>query len=96
MSSSSAQDVVMEEEVDPNYEPNDHEIAEYAKWLGMDLEADKELFWIAKEGLKVRCQLSWRLAWCPNCKRSLSRRHRFQSAGSPAAPQQGRSTTCES
>jgi hypothetical protein len=28
-------------------------VHEYAKWLGMDLEGDKELLWIAREGLKV-------------------------------------------
>lgn len=54
-STSSAQDVVMEEEVDPGYEPGQKEIDEYATWLGMDPEADKELLWIAREGLKVRC-----------------------------------------
>ena len=29
------------------------EIPEYAKWLGMDPEEDKDLFYIAKEGLKA-------------------------------------------
>jgi len=28
--------VVLEEEVDENYEPTDEEILEYANWLGMD------------------------------------------------------------
>jgi hypothetical protein len=27
---------------------------EYAKWLGMDLEKDVDMFWIAREGLKAR------------------------------------------
>jgi hypothetical protein len=52
-STSSAQDVVMEEEVDPGYEPGQREIDEYAQWLGMDPKADEELLWIAREGLKV-------------------------------------------
>ena len=30
------------------------EVLEYAAWLGMDPVADKELEWIAREGLKVR------------------------------------------
>ena len=30
------------------------EIEEYAEFLGMNLEEDKDLLWIAKEGLKVR------------------------------------------
>jgi centrosomal protein CEP164 len=46
--------IILEEEIDPNYVPTDQEVADYAKWLGMDLEADKDLFWIAQEGLKVR------------------------------------------
>ena len=28
---------------------------EYAKWLGMDLEGDEDMFWIAREGLKAMC-----------------------------------------
>ena len=31
--------------------PTEDEIVEYAKWLGMDLEKDKDLLWVAKEGL---------------------------------------------
>ena len=34
-------------------QPTQQEVHEYAKWLGMDLEGDKELLWIAREGLKV-------------------------------------------
>ena len=28
-------------------------VIEYAKWLGMDLEKDKDLYWVAREGLMV-------------------------------------------
>lgn len=45
--------IILEEEIDPNYEPTQEEVVEYAKWLGMDLEADKDILWIAKEGLKA-------------------------------------------
>ena len=45
--------IVLEEEIDPNYEPSEDEILEYAKWLGMDLDGDKDLFWVAKQALKV-------------------------------------------
>ena len=48
--------IILEEEIDPNYEPTQDEVIEYAKWLGMDLEADKSLLWIAREGLKAPCQ----------------------------------------
>lgn len=30
--------VVLEEEVDPSYEPTEEEIIEYAKWLGFDVD----------------------------------------------------------
>lgn len=45
--------IVLEEEIDPNYEPTEREVLEYATWLGMDLENEQDLFWIAREGLKV-------------------------------------------
>ena len=38
--------IVLEEEIDPNYSPSQQEVVEYAKWLGMDLEKDADLFWI--------------------------------------------------
>ena len=40
--------VVLEEEIDPNYVPSEAEVLEYAKWLGMDLEKDQDLIWISK------------------------------------------------
>lgn len=33
--------IVLEEEVDENYEPSQQEILEYAQWLGMDAEKEK-------------------------------------------------------
>ena len=45
-----ADSVVLEEEIDPNYEPTEEEIIEYAKWLGFDVDGDKDLLYIAKEG----------------------------------------------
>ena len=41
------QSVILEEEIDENYEPTEEEILEYAGWLGMNLEKEKDLFWIA-------------------------------------------------
>ena len=46
--------VVLEETIDPLYEPSENEVIEYAEWLGMDPHFDKDLLWIAREGLKVR------------------------------------------
>lgn len=42
--------IVLEEEIDPNYEPSEEEILEYAKWLGFDVVADADLLYIAREG----------------------------------------------
>ena len=36
------------------------EIVDYAKWLGMDLEAEKDLMWIAREGLKAPLPEHWK------------------------------------
>lgn len=40
--------------------PTEDEILEYAKWLGMDAEKDKELMWIAREGLKAPLPADWK------------------------------------
>ncbi|EER08379.1 glutamic acid-rich protein precursor, putative [Perkinsus marinus ATCC 50983] len=52
--------IVLEEEVDENYEPTQEEILEYAEWIGMDVAVDKDLFWIAKEGLKAPLPAPWK------------------------------------
>jgi len=52
--------IILEEEIDPNYVPSQDEIDEYAKWLGMDLQQDKDLQWIAREGLKAPLPEHWK------------------------------------
>jgi hypothetical protein len=52
--------IILEEEIDPNYVPSDEEIVEYAKWLGMDVDKDKHMFWIAKEGLMAPLPKHWK------------------------------------
>lgn len=52
--------IILEEEIDPNYAPSESEVLEYAKWLGMDLEKDEDLFWIAREGLKAPLPENWK------------------------------------
>ena len=49
--------IILEEEIDPTYEPSRDEVLEYAKFLGMNLAEDEDLLWIAREGLKVRALL---------------------------------------
>ena len=56
----------MEEELDEDYEPTGDEIEEYAKYLGMDLNDDQELFYIAKEGLKAPLPNPWKPCRSPN------------------------------
>ena len=50
----------MEEELDDDYNPTLEEIEEYARFLGMDLDEDQDLFFIAKEGLKAPLPGSWK------------------------------------
>ncbi|TMW59296.1 hypothetical protein Poli38472_004365 [Pythium oligandrum] len=52
--------VVLEEQIDPNYEPSDDEVLEYALWLGLDVNVDRDLFWIAREGLKAPLPANWK------------------------------------
>lgn len=47
-------------EYQSNYEPTDDEVMEYAVWLGMNLEDDKDLIWIATAGLKEPCPAPWK------------------------------------
>jgi chromosome segregation ATPase len=55
-----ADSIVLEEEIDPNYVPSEPEVVEYAKWLGMDLEKDTDLYWIAREGLMAPLPKDWK------------------------------------
>lgn len=50
---------VLQEKVDETYEPTSKEINDYAEWLGMDAEEDKDLFWIARKGLKTPLPKPW-------------------------------------
>eukprot|EP00928_Gymnodinium_smaydae_P034480 TRINITY_DN24418_c0_g2_i1.p1 TRINITY_DN24418_c0_g2~~TRINITY_DN24418_c0_g2_i1.p1 ORF type:complete len:351 (+),score=55.82 TRINITY_DN24418_c0_g2_i1:44-1054(+) len=52
--------IVLDELVDEDYEPTREEQEEYAQWLGMDLEEDSELLWIAALGLKATLPPPWR------------------------------------
>lgn len=52
--------IILEEEIDPSYVPSDAEVVEYAKWLGMDLNIDQDLFWVAREGLMAPLPKNWK------------------------------------
>eukprot|EP00927_Polykrikos_kofoidii_P073094 TRINITY_DN6916_c0_g1_i1.p1 TRINITY_DN6916_c0_g1~~TRINITY_DN6916_c0_g1_i1.p1 ORF type:complete len:1818 (+),score=426.28 TRINITY_DN6916_c0_g1_i1:87-5456(+) len=51
---------ILEEELDEQYDPTDKEIQDYAEWLGIDAEADPDLLWIAKRGLKTPLPKPWK------------------------------------
>ena len=56
----------MEEELDDDYNPTNDEIEEYARFLGMDVKYDQELFFIAKEGLKAPLPSNWKPCKSPD------------------------------
>ena len=58
--SSMMDSIVLEEEIDPNYVPSEEEVIEYAKWLGMDLQTDNDLYWVAREGLMAPLPKNWK------------------------------------
>ena len=61
-----AESIVLEETIDENYEPTPEEIEDYAKYLGMDLQEDKHLFWVAREGLKAPLPSEWKPCQSPD------------------------------
>ncbi len=60
MNKINSNDTILEEQIDIAYVPTDDEVLKYAKWLGMDLEKDRHLLWIAKEGLTLPLPPHWK------------------------------------
>ena len=58
--------IILEEKIDPNYVPTQDEVIEYAKWIGMDLDTDQDLLWIAREGLKAPLPDDWKPCKTPD------------------------------
>ena len=52
--------VVLEEDIDPNYEPTNEELNEYAESLGLRLPDDNDLMYLAREGIKARLPKEWK------------------------------------
>ena len=52
--------VVLEDEFDPDYKPPHSQVLDYANWLGMEINQDSQLTWIAEEGLKAPLPDNWR------------------------------------
>lgn len=56
---------VLEEVIDPDYVPTEKDIAEYAKFLGLDLKNEPELAWIAHKGLVAPTPPGWKPCAAP-------------------------------
>ena len=52
--------IILEEDIDEDYDPTPDEIDEYATWLGMRRPEDDDLLWIASEGLKAPLPEHWK------------------------------------
>ncbi|XP_049581592.1 centrosomal protein of 164 kDa isoform X2 [Syngnathus scovelli] len=59
MSAPTGKQLILEEDFDENYIPSDQEIREYAKEIGIDLENEKELMWLAREGIVAPLPPEW-------------------------------------
>ncbi|XP_065840709.1 centrosomal protein of 164 kDa-like isoform X2 [Oscarella lobularis] len=57
---SDVKQVVLKEEYDTSYEPNSGDINDYCDVIGLNLEEDPDLVWIAKEGLKAPLPANWK------------------------------------
>jgi centrosomal protein CEP164 len=45
--------MILEEELDEDYEPTEAEVLEYAEYLGIDIHKERKYLYIAREGLKA-------------------------------------------
>ena len=52
--------LILNEEIDDDYEPKEEELIEYANFLGMVLPEDEEFLYIAREGLKAPLPEPWK------------------------------------
>lgn len=54
------QEVLMQTEFNEDYEPSPEEIEEYGQYIGLDPEQDRDLFWLAEEGIKAKLPEDWK------------------------------------
>lgn len=52
--------IILEEDYDENYVPTEDEINEYARVIGLDPDSEKNLIWIAKEGINAPLPPNWK------------------------------------
>ncbi|KAF0685272.1 Aste57867_22801 [Aphanomyces stellatus] len=56
----SDQSIILDYVYDPAYEPTEAELREYAIFLGIDMNTETDLLWIARDGLKVPLPADWK------------------------------------
>ena len=49
------------EQWDPNFEPTEADMKEYANVLGLQMPADNDLLWICRAGLKAKLPDDWKV-----------------------------------
>ncbi|EPZ32210.1 hypothetical protein ROZALSC1DRAFT_29101 [Rozella allomycis CSF55] len=52
--------VIIEDGIDSNHEPTQEELEEYAEYIGIDMETEGHLMWIAKKGLQTPLPKNWK------------------------------------
>ncbi|XP_077105995.1 centrosomal protein of 164 kDa isoform X2 [Ranitomeya variabilis] len=52
--------LILEEDHDESYIPQEHEIQEYARMIGIDPDAEAELMWLAREGIVAPLPPDWK------------------------------------
>ncbi|RNC57387.1 hypothetical protein TcCL_ESM05007 [Trypanosoma cruzi] len=52
--------IVLPDTCDPNNEPTQEELLDYANWLGIDAEKEPHLLWIARQGLRTPLPAEWK------------------------------------
>ncbi|KAK3609357.1 hypothetical protein CHS0354_036596 [Potamilus streckersoni] len=58
--------LILEEDYDENYEPNDEDLYEYATIIGIDPIKEPHLLWIAREGINAPLPEHWKPCQDPN------------------------------
>lgn len=55
-----SESMILDEEIDENFDPTEEEIMDYARFLGFDLPEDEDLLYIAAEAIKAPLPEEWK------------------------------------
>ncbi|ESO89091.1 hypothetical protein LOTGIDRAFT_105990 [Lottia gigantea] len=58
--------VILEEDYDENYQPTEDEVLEYASIIGIDVQTESHLLYIAREGINAPLPENWKPCQDPN------------------------------